>query len=216
MIQRFLLACGIIASLLYIAMNIFIPMQWEAYHPASQTVSELSAIDAPTRAVWFPLGLLYAILGAAFGLGVLDAAANNRSMQILGVVLFLDGIFSLFWPPMHQRSVLAAGGGTLTDTMHIAFSAITVLFFLLSLGFGAATFGKPFRIYSIVTIVLLALFGGLTGLVAPRVQANLPTPWIGIWERINIGLYLAWVIVLSAMLLRDNYAVHLSKTKYQN
>jgi hypothetical protein len=29
-------------------------------------------------------------------------------------------VTGFFWPPMHQREVLAAGGGTRTDTMHIA------------------------------------------------------------------------------------------------
>ena len=33
-------------------------------------------------------------------------------------------------------------------------------------------------------------------------QANLPTPWIGLWERINISVFLLWVVVLSTILLR--------------
>jgi hypothetical protein len=49
--------------------------------------------------------------------------------------------------------------------------------------------------------VLLA-FGGLTFLEAPRLQANLPTPWIGLWERINITVFLLWVVVLAVRLLR--------------
>jgi hypothetical protein len=37
---------------------------------------------------------------------------------------------------------------------------------------------------------------------APRLQADLPTPWIGLWERINISVFLAWVVVLATVLLR--------------
>ena len=47
-----LLTCGIIASLLYIAMNIIIPMFYPGYNPVSRVVSELSAIGAPTRTIW--------------------------------------------------------------------------------------------------------------------------------------------------------------------
>jgi pimeloyl-ACP methyl ester carboxylesterase len=47
--------------------------------------------------------------------------------------------------------------------------------------------------------VLLA-FGALTFLEAPRLGANLPTPWIGLWERINISVFLPWVVVLAAIL----------------
>jgi hypothetical protein len=36
----------------------------------------------------------------------------------------------------------------------------------------------------------------------PRIAANLPTPWVGLWERINIGVFLLWVVVLAIALLR--------------
>lgn len=38
---------------------------------------------------------------------------------------------------------------------------------------------------------------------APRIEANLPTPWFGIWERIIILGFLLWVIVLAIILLRS-------------
>ena len=33
------------------------------------------------------------------------------------------------------------------------------------------------------------------------VNANQPAPLLGVWERINIGLFLGWVIVLAIALL---------------
>jgi len=110
---------------------------------------------------------------------------------------------------MHLREVLAAGGGTLTDTMHIVFAMLTVLLMLIAIGFGAAAFGKGFRLYSITTMVILFAFGALTIPDAPKIQANLPTPWIGVWERINIGVFLLWVVVLAITLLhaRDTKTV---------
>jgi hypothetical protein len=50
------------------------------------------------------------------------------------------------------------------------------------------------------------VFGVLTGLDAPRLAANLPTPWMGVWERINIFGYLLWIIVLAIILLREKGA----------
>jgi hypothetical protein len=202
MARKALLVCGILSSLLYIAMNVFIPMQWQGYSSASQTVSELSAIDAPTRPIWVPLGIAYTLLVAAFGFGVWVSARRNRPLRVVGALLIASGIIGLGWPPMHQRAVLAAGGGTLTDTMHIVWSIVTVLLFMLEIGFGAAALGKRFRLYSIVTLVILVIFGALTFRDAPGVGANLPTPWIGVWERINIGVFMLWVIVLAIALLR--------------
>ena len=125
-------------------------------------------------------------------------------MRIVGGLLLAYGSLGLLWPfaAMHQREVLAAGGGTWSDTMHVALGGITVLLMFLAIGFGAAAFGKRFRRYSIVSGVVLITFGALTFVEAPRLEAGLPTPWIGLWERINIGVFLTWVVVLATVLLR--------------
>jgi hypothetical protein len=103
---------------------------------------------------------------------------------------------------MHLRQVLAAGGSTPSDTMHIVLASVTVVLMLLAIAAGAAALGTRFRWYSIMSLVILVAFGVLTFLDAPRIAANLPTPWIGVWERINIGVFLLWVVVLAAALLR--------------
>src|SRR5262245_61959023 len=36
----------------------------------------------------------------------------------------------------------------------------------------------------------------------PRIAANSPTPRVGVWERINIGVFLLWVVVLAIALTR--------------
>jgi hypothetical protein len=202
--RKIALLCGIVSSLLYVAMNIFVAMKWEGYSSASQTVSELSAIGAPTRQLWVIPGILYTLLMAIFGWGVWRGAAQNRPLRMVGVLLMIYGIIGLGWPfaPMHQREALVVGQGSVSDTLHIVFSAVTVLLMLIAIGFGSAAFGKRFRIYSIITIFILLLFGTLTGLDAPRLEDNLPTPWIGVWERISIGAFLLWVIILAIIIIR--------------
>ena len=145
MTRRLLLFCGIAASLLYITMNIFIPFLDKGYNWVTQTVSELSAVDAPTRPLWFPLGIIYTLLIAAFGWGVFRSADQKRSLRIVGILLIINGLIGLTWSPMHQREVLAAGGGTFTDIWHLVMASVTVLVMFLSIGFGAAAFGKGFR-----------------------------------------------------------------------
>jgi hypothetical protein len=103
---------------------------------------------------------------------------------------------------MHLRETLAAGGHTFSDTAHIALGAATEILFLLALGFAYGALGKTFRLYSIVTFILLFAFGVLTFLEAPAIARNEPTPLIGIWERSNIGLFLIWTAVLAIVLLR--------------
>ena len=198
-----LLACGIAASLLYVAMNVIAPMQYEGYSVTSQTISELSAIGAPTRPLWLALGTAYIVLVIAFGLGVWRAAGRSRPLRIAGVLLISSAVIGLAGPPMHQRGE----GFTLTDTLHIVFTAVSILLFWSIIGFGAAGFGRGFRIYSIATIVVHVVFGTLAGIQGPRIAANLPTPWVGVAQRINTGVYMLWLIVFAVALLRARTAM---------
>jgi hypothetical protein len=201
-LKKILLTCGILSSLYYIAINVWVVMQYEGYNAASQTVSELSAIGTPTRSLWVSLVVVYSVLVMAFGWGVLKAANQNRKLRLAGWLLIVYITVGIFWPPMHQREELAAGAGSLTDTLHIVWTLITVPLMLLIMGFSAVAFGKPFRIYTIVTIVVQIGFGVLTGLDSPKMEANLPTPWMGVWERISMAAFMIWVIVFAVILLR--------------
>ena len=200
--RKTLLVCGVASSLLY-ALMIW-GIRYEGYSPISQVPSELTAIGAPTQALWARLGWIYTVLITAFGIGVWRSAGRNRALQVVGGLILAHASLGLLWPfaPMHQREVLAAGGGTPSDTLHQILAAVTVFLMFLAIGFGATAFGKRFRLYSIVTIVVLLTFGGLTFLEAPRLQADLPTPWIGLWERINISVFLLWVVSLAVALWR--------------
>jgi len=198
------LVCGVLSSLLYVAMNIIVPRQWPGFDSASRVVSELSAVGAPTRPLWVVLGMAYTLLVTVFGWGVVMAAEHNRRLRVAGILIAIYGAMGVAWPfaPMHLREALAAGGGDLRDTMHIAFGVATEIIYLLALGFAGAALGKAFRLYSLATFVVLLAFGVLAFRDAPRLSTNQPTPLIGVWERINIAVFLVWVIVLALALLR--------------
>jgi hypothetical protein len=198
--RKALLVCGVVSSLLFAWM--IWGIRYEGYSPISQVPSELTAIGAPTQALWARLGWIYTVLIAAFGIGVWRSAGETRAVRIVGGLILAYASLALLWPfaAMHQREVLAAGGGTPSDTLHQVLGAVTVFLMFLAIGFGASAFGKRFRWYSIVTIAVLLVFGGLTFLEAPRLQMNLPTPWIGLWERINITAFLLWIVMLAAVL----------------
>jgi hypothetical protein len=192
------LVCGILSPLLYVAMIVFVPTLYPGYNSASQTVSELSAIGAPTRRFWVWLGTAYTLLMAAFGWGVWRSAGHNRALHAVGGLILVHGLIGLYWPPMHVRGAEL----TLTDTMHIVWSMATVLLMTLAMGFGAIAFGSRFRLYSIATLGILVISGALAGMDGPRIAANLPTPWVGIWQRISIVALMLWLVVLATRLLR--------------
>ena len=201
-LQKALLYCGIVASLLYVALTIIGAMQWEGYNSASQTVSELFAVEAPSRSLVVALMLVYSILMIAFGLGVWKSAGGKLALRVIACLLIakeVEGVLGTLFAPMHIRG----GEGTLTDAMHAILTIVGVIILTFTVGIGAAAFGKRFRFYSIVTILVFILFGTLSGMDGPRMAANLPTPWMGVWERANIFSYMLWVIVLAVTLLRS-------------
>jgi hypothetical protein len=195
-----LLGLGILSSCWYLAINIFVPLYADDYQVASFTVSELSAVDSSTRILWVLLVLPYPLLFAAFGWGVLYSAAGNRKLMITGTLILAYSIFNFYWPPMHQREVIASGGGSLTDTLHIAWASITILLMLAIMGFGATTAGRLFRLYTLVTFVIFIVCGILIAVETPGIDHGTPTPWLGIWERINIAAFMGWIVMFAIVL----------------
>lgn len=204
MLRKTLLACGILSSILYVAMVVLIGARWENYKWMSQTISEISAIGAPTRQPWVIAGALYTILVTVFGWGVYMSAASSANLRRAGEVIIVYGSLGLLWPlaPMHTRDVLAAGGGTASDTMHLVLASVTVGLMLVAMLLATTAFDRRFRWFSVVSLVILCLFGALTFLDAPLLSENLPTPWLGLWERINVGVFLLWVAALAIALLK--------------
>jgi Protein of unknown function (DUF998) len=202
--RKLLLACGVLSSLPYIAANLLGARRWSDYSLTSHTVSELSAIGAPSRPLVVPLLTTHGALVIPFGVGVWESAGRRRALRVTGALLVGLGASDLPAPlfPMHRREALARGERSRTDTMHIVLTSVNSVLIVLAIGFGSTALGKRFRVYSLATILALVVTGGLTATQAPRVESNLPTPWAGVTERITIGGYLLWQVVLAIALLR--------------
>jgi hypothetical protein len=159
----------------------------------------LTAIEAPTRRFMiFILAIPYAFLIVAFAVGVWLSSGKKRALRVIAgllVVYAVTGTLGSLVFPIHSRSVEIPL--TYTDKMHIVFTFVGVLIIVLTMAVGAVSLRRQFSIYSIVTILLLIAGGVLTGLAAEQMQANLPTPWMGITERINIYATMLWIALLA-------------------
>jgi hypothetical protein len=203
--RRLLLACGMIAPPLWVGMDVVASLRYDGYSYVDQTISELSAIGAPTRSFWFALGIPYNLLVIAFAAGVWQSAGRSRALRVAAVLLAVPPLISLVLAPfssMHQREVLAAGGATVSDTLHLVITGIGVFTFLVVIACAMSAFGRRFRIYSVATITAMLVFGTLTSLYAAEVESNQPTPGVGLYERINAHGYMLWVVVFAVMLMR--------------
>jgi hypothetical protein len=197
--RRALLICGVLSSLLYVGIDQIAAVRHAGYHDfATQTISELGARGAPTRALVNPLFIMYDLLTIAFGVGVWMSARANRPLRVAASSLIAIGAIGLPGPWLFPMNLRGVGG----DVAHIVGTGVMVLFIAIGIGFGAVALGRRFRVYSIVTLVATLVFGMMTSVQAKGLATGDPTPWIGITERLCIGVFLAWVAALAIALLR--------------
>lgn len=200
--QKLMLVCGVLSSLLYIGMDVFASMQWEGYSYTAQAFSELLAVEAPTRSLMVFGSLLpYNVLVLIFAAGVWAAADDKHLLHIVAALLAVHAIAGVTGGlifPMHVRGQEAM---TFTDIMHIISTVVELLAILLFIIMGAVASGKWFRLYSVGTLLIFVLGGAIAFTAAPRMAAGLPTPGMGITERLNIYASMLWVAVLAVMLL---------------
>jgi protein-S-isoprenylcysteine O-methyltransferase Ste14/hypothetical membrane protein len=201
------LFCGIIAPLLYVATDLLASYLYKGYNYADQAISELSAIGAPTQTFWNIMVIIINTLLIAFGMSVRGAGNKKRKLQITGTLLTTWGVIGYIWLlfPMNMRGAI----GSASDTGHLVMSAVTVLLIIFFIGLGSTTEGNLFRYYSILTILAILTFGTLVGMQATRVAMQLPTPWMGIMERMSVYPTMLWVLVLAVILLKDEKKVKL-------
>jgi hypothetical protein len=205
--RRGLLLGGAAAALLYILMDTTAALLYDGYSYRDQTISELSAIDAPARPYWVPLGFVFSFLIIATGYGVWHVA-SGRTLRVMAALIVLVGVLGFVgWPfaPMHQREVLASGGGNFGDTLHLILGGVNSVIFMVLQALGITFGSKRFRIYSALTLLAVIGFGAYMGTQTPNVGENEPTPWLGIAERIAIFASMIWMGVLGLTLwLRDS------------
>ena len=201
--SRLLVFAGVLMFALYIFMDVTASLAYDGYSYKDQTISELSAVGAPTRTFWLIASVVYQILSWAFAFGVLALAGERRKMRVVGwlLVAFAASGFLWWFAPMHQREVLAADGGDWRDTLHLVTGGISSVIFFSMIGVGAFIFEWRFRLYSFITIGLMLVFGMLMNMYVPDVADDKATPWLGVYERIAIEGAMLWQAVFAAVLL---------------
>ena len=205
--QRLLLAGGALSSALYVFTDVVGGLRYPGYSFASQAISELGAIGAPSESFVDPLFTIYNVLVLLFGIAVVrQAAGRSGNLRITGGLLTAYGAIGLLGPivmgptffKMEQRGVGTLAG----DLPHIVLTGALVLLMLLAMGFGAFAFGRRFRVYSLTTMATIVALGALTVPFAARLAAGEPTTGLGIVERIDVYSLLLWIAVLAGSLLR--------------
>jgi uncharacterized protein DUF998 len=201
--RRWLLACGMASSALYVFADLTSARRYDGYSLRAQNVSELVAAGAPTRRYIVGLMIPYNVLLLAGSAGIWLSQGPRKLLRLSGAMLAgsaLAGTATMLVFPMTPRGTQ----GTWRNRLHPQMTVIGSLFILLSMWFGARVRGLAFRLFTYATMLTLVVFGAWTAKDSPRMESLEPTPWMGAKERVNIYAYLVWVAAIAAVLWRGN------------
>jgi hypothetical protein len=196
--QRVLLACGILAPLLYMAADQIAGRMLKGYSFSAQSMGELSAAGSPTRGLVVALNVVAVGLMIAFVTGVWWAGGQAFLPHVVAGLVFLNAVGALFatifFPNTYGvRPVFASPG--------VLIMAFSVLCSVLACIFGAIAYSGWFRVLSIAipaAFVLLTVVRYATASTAASVAAG---PMIGSQERTMAYAYFVWAMALAVYLL---------------
>jgi hypothetical protein len=201
MLQKALLACGVLAALLYVGSDILAGLLNKGYHFDSQSASLLSAFGAATRPYVLALNIAADILLIAFSLGVWFSADRNWILHLMACLLAGNAVFSMIavaFFPLHPGEPVNSPANTL-NTMIMAVSVFLLLF---AIGFGAAGNHNWFRYFSIGLLLVFLVLTILGIYVFPRIATGQPVSRVGIQERTLFYSEMLWLAMQAVVLLR--------------
>ena len=201
MFRKILLYCGIAAPILYGITVIAGAAVRKDYSHIVNAISELISNGAPNKAILDVIFNFYNALLLLFAIGGYIALKNSPRLCRVAMGLFIGiQILSFSWGffPMDPLG----SEPTFAGTMHNVFGGVVALATILMpllMGLGLRRFNDLHRyvIYSFICSAIIFV-SGLTGVIL----AGQGFPIFGLFERITIGTYEAWIFLTALNLLK--------------
>ena len=175
---------GIVSFVSYAAAVIFSPLAYPGYDWMSRAVSDLSASNAPSLALWHQISSLYVPAGMICVTMVCVAIQGklNKTLR-LGIYIFtamcwISTIgFGMF--PLSESNTI---GATFQDTMHIAVTIIVVVLSIASLVLIMIGGYRKKRFISLAICATIALSLMFVGAIGTGVA---PSEYFGLFQRFS-------------------------------
>ncbi len=200
--KNILLFSGALAVIIYVLHVVIGGILWQGYSHLQQPISDLTATGAPDKILMMIFTTIYSILAIIFALSFtfFERREHHRFVFWGGISFIFLHIISVSYGFFPQD--LPGVSPTFPGIMHIVITALIVPFTILTpllvgLGFIKKPFWKSFGRYSVITGIMIVIFGGASGLFYAE-----KLPYFGLVERLNIGTLQLWTLLLSLKLAR--------------
>lgn len=175
---------GILSFLSYTAAVVFSPLAYPGYNWMAQAVSDLSAADAPSLALWNQLSALYSVCEVVCAT-VVCIGMQGRKTKLLRTGIYMFAVMEWISAIGYRMFPLSSSGyaGAFQDIMHMVITAAVVLLSIISLVLIiiAGIKNKACRSYGICAGI--ALFMMLVGAMGMKI---VPADYFGIIERFSV------------------------------
>ena len=175
---------GVVSFLSYTAAVVFAPLAYPGYNWMAQAVSDLSAANAPSLALWNQLSALYNVCEVVC-ITVVCIGIQGRKTKLLRSGIFLFAVMEWISAVGYRMFPLSDSGyaGTFQDVMHMAVTALVVLLSIVSLVIiiVAGAKSKSCRSYGVCAAVALAMM--LVGAMGMKI---VPAAYFGVVERFSV------------------------------
>ena len=175
---------GVVSFLSYALAVIFSPLAYPGYHPLVQAVSDLSAADAPSLALWNQLSAGYNACEVVCAT-IVCVGIQGQKTKLLRAGIYLFVIMEWISALGYRMFPLSTSGyaGTFQDVMHLIVTALVVLLSIVSLSviILAGAKSRDCRSYGICAGAALLLM--LTGALGMKL---VPAGFFGVVERFSV------------------------------
>ena len=202
--RRFLFYGGIFGPVAYLLVDIIGGIITPGYSYVVNAVSELIQTGSEHTLLLSPLMSISAIMGVLFGVGIVSNFRYRQSKLLFigGTLIIISGIMTSLTASIFPQDPIGADV-TFRGTMHlvlVGISAVLTIPGMLTIGIGLyrEKKWKLFRLYSIIAVVIMTIFGGLSPLL---IMSDIELA--GLFERIVVYGYWAWVFVLATLFIKE-------------
>ena len=175
---------GVVSFLSYTAAVVFAPLAYPGYNWMAQAVSDLSAANAPSLALWNQLSALYNACEVVC-VTVVCIGIQGRKTKLLRSGIYLFAVMEWISAVGYRMFPLSSSGyaGAFQDVMHMAVTALVVLLSIVSLVIiiVAGAKSKSCRSYGVCAAVALAMM-----LVGAMGMKLVPDSYFGVVERFSV------------------------------
>ena len=175
---------GVVSFLSYTAAVVFAPLAYPGYNWMAQAVSDLSAANAPSLALWNQLSALYNACEVVC-VTVVCVGIQGRKTKPLRLGIYLFAIMEWISAVGYRMFPLSDSGyaGAFQDVMHMVVTALVVLLSIASLTviIVAGVQNRGCRSYGVCAAVALAMM--LVGAMGMKI---VPAQYFGVVERFSV------------------------------